>query len=258
MQASVQSAVVQPFQAAFGSRPAVAYPFQNAAGDHAGGAHLPLIGVGDRIEGRCVVLGVTYRGVVEQVIFSEYFPRYRIKSIRRVGSQLQGRLPKEAVVFPTAKLLDASVVALADEAFRTRSGLWRAMTVHAAQNGCRIGSAGAGVADAHEWIGMLPETELAAAVATAETASFKPGGAGPVLTFKPTGENTLSASWGGYACRMSLDTGAGGSRPVWTWSIWAGPLRTYIAGGSASSPEHSAGQICQWLGALGAYSALAA
>ncbi len=205
-----------------------------------------------------MLLGVTYRGVVEQVILSEYFPRYRIKAIRRVGGRLQGRLPKEAVVFPTAKLLDASVVALADEALRTRSGLWKAMTVHAAQNGCRIGAAGAGEADAHEWISMLPETELAAAVANAETVSFKLGGADPVLTFKPTGENTLSASWGGYACRMSLDTNAGGFRPVWSWSIWAGPLRTYIAGGSASSPEVAAGQVCQWLGALGAYSALAA
>ncbi len=149
MQAFIQTAVSQPFQAAFGGRHAAAYPFQNATGDHTGAAHIPHIAVGDRIEGRCVVLGVTYRGVVEQVIFSEYFPRYRIKAIRRVGTQLQGRLPKEAVVFPTAKLLDSNVVALADEAYRTRSGLWKSMTVHAAQNGCRIGSAGAGVADAH-------------------------------------------------------------------------------------------------------------
>lgn len=130
--------------------------------------------------------------------------------------------------------------------------------MHAAQNGCRIGSAGAGVADAHEWIGMLSESELAAAVANAETASFKLGAAEPVLTFKPTGDNTLSANWGGYACRMSLDTAAGGTQPVWTWSIWAGPLRAYIAGGSASSPEESASQVRQWLRALGAYSALAA
>lgn len=161
-------------------------------------------------------------------------------------------------MFPTAKLLDSNVVALADEAYRTRSGLWKSMTVHAAQNGCRIGSAGAGVADAHEWIGMLSETELAAAVANAETAAFNQGAADPVLTFKPTGGNTLSANWGGYACRMTLDTGAGGSQPVWTWSIWAGPLRAYIAGGSASSPEKSASQVCQWLRAWGAYSAQAA
>lgn len=258
MQAFIQTAVSQPFQAAFGGRHAAAYPFQNATGDHTGAAHIPHIAVGDRIEGRCVVLGVTYRGVVEQVIFSEYFPRYRIKAIRRVGTQLQGRLPKEAVVFPTAKLLDSSVVALAEEAFRNRAGMWKAMTVQAAHNGYRIGPSGVGVADAHEWIGMLPATVLAAAVANAESASFKLDAAGPVLTFEPTGKGMLSANWGGYACRMSLESGAGGSRPGWTWSIWAGPLRTFIAGGSTPSPEESAHQVCQRLRAFGAYSALAA
>ncbi|WP_238563786.1 hypothetical protein [Ralstonia pickettii] len=34
MQAFIQTAVSQPFQAAFGGRHAAAYPFQNATGDH--------------------------------------------------------------------------------------------------------------------------------------------------------------------------------------------------------------------------------
>ena len=258
MQASTQSTVVPSFQGFLGSRPAAVYLASNSAAEDAGSAQMPRINVGDRIEGRCVVLGVTYRGVVEQIIFSEYFPRYRIKSIRRVGPQLSGRLPKEAVVFPTAKLLDSSVVALAEEAFRNRAGMWKAMTVQAAHNGYRIGPSGVGVADAHEWIGMLPATVLAAAVANAESASFKLDAAGPVLTFEPTGKGMLSANWGGYACRMSLESGAGGSRPGWTWRIWAGPLRTFIAGGSTPSPEESAHQVCQRLRAFGAYSALAA